>query len=683
MLKNLLLLFFTFCGIIAIGQNQRTDSLRLIIEENKSLSRTQSLTIINNLFEEFHFQGNEEKSLYYADLLIETAKKLEESSFVRQGKVNYAWTFFYKDKNKGRAYVMEVLEEAQDAGDQLIEGQCYLYLGLFNQIHLNRNTDCSYFEKAQKAFEGLETIKKVEVLLGLARCRDTKSGYEKSLSIVQQALQMAKAANQPVLINKAQAFLIFYQFQLVQYEEATTSVHEAIELALKYNYFTNELNYFYTILTDLYYLAGKYEETIEYAELSYQTSKRINRNKAKARAASVLGFYYMKIKPDKYDEAEELLKYSINLAEQHFLSQRHISALYFYGNLQEKKGNKEEAIKQYLKCLEIADTSAYSNENFEIRVQSTIANLLNDFPVNFDLFLLEKSISNKNLDSLNLHPRRMVYEIRKMQAIRNNNYQDAFTWLEKEMAIRNEIKTNEFNASLNKILIKQKLEEQEKDNLRMLESLKNTKLINGLLIVLTILFLLLIGIQYFRIKAKRKYHDDILQKNKEISEAMNQISLLNNSLAEKNELLQEKNKLKDKELYDYATYKAVHDQELKKIKSNFEELAKKQKVSTVDLKLIESKIAQLQNKEEENWVSFKEKIEDNFPNFFSKLTMKHPELTEKDKYHCGYIIIGMSVKSVAELTFVSPTTVNSSRYRIKKKIGLTKDDSLKEYLLNC
>ena len=62
------------------------------------------------------------------------------------------------------------------------------------------------------------------------------------------------------------------------------------------------------------------------------------------------------------------------------------------------------------------------------------------------------------------------------------------------------------------------------------------------------------------------------------------------------------------------------------------------------------------------------------------MALSHPQLTENDKLHCGYVLIGMSVKMAAEITFVSPTTVNSTRYRIKKKLELTKDDSLKEYL---
>ena len=110
-------------------------------------------------------------------------------------------------------------------------------------------------------------------------------------------------------------------------------------------------------------------------------------------------------------------------------------------------------------------------------------------------------------------------------------------------------------------------------------------------------------------------------------------------------------------------------------------LSKKRSVNPVDLILIESKLGELQSKEDEHWISFKQKIEDSYPNFFSKLTLKHPELTEKDKFHCGFILIGLSVKRVAEISFVAQTTVNSARYRIKKKLGLTKTQNLKEYLM--
>ncbi|TCI89980.1 tetratricopeptide repeat protein [Tenacibaculum sp. M341] len=68
--------------------------------------------------------------------------------------------------------------------------------------------------------------------------------------------------------------------------------------------------------------------------------------------------------------------------------------------------------------------------------------------------------------------------------------------------------------------------------------------------------------------------------------------------------------------------------------------------------------------------------------YLERLKKKHPELTKTDIEVCSFIKIGLSRKEIANLRNTSLEAVKSTRFRLKKKLNLTKEDSLDVYLLN-
>ena len=82
----------------------------------------------------------------------------------------------------------------------------------------------------------------------------------------------------------------------------------------------------------------------------------------------------------------------------------------------------------------------------------------------------------------------------------------------------------------------------------------------------------------------------------------------------------------------------------------------------------------------ESWLNFKLYFERVHPDFFNKLTAACPKLSTNELKHCAYIRMNMAPNEVAEMLFVERKTVEVSRYRIKKKLGLGKGVSLIEYI---
>ena len=82
----------------------------------------------------------------------------------------------------------------------------------------------------------------------------------------------------------------------------------------------------------------------------------------------------------------------------------------------------------------------------------------------------------------------------------------------------------------------------------------------------------------------------------------------------------------------------------------------------------------------EGWLNFKLYFERVHPDFFDKLTAACPKLSTNELKHCAYIRMNMAPNEVAEMLFVERKTVEVSRYRIKKKLGLGKGVSLIEHI---
>lgn len=82
----------------------------------------------------------------------------------------------------------------------------------------------------------------------------------------------------------------------------------------------------------------------------------------------------------------------------------------------------------------------------------------------------------------------------------------------------------------------------------------------------------------------------------------------------------------------------------------------------------------------DEWEYFKLHFESVHPGFFTKLKEQFPALSENELRLCAYIRIGMTAKQIAQMLSVLPETINTSRYRIRKKMKLETDVSLEDFL---
>lgn len=82
-----------------------------------------------------------------------------------------------------------------------------------------------------------------------------------------------------------------------------------------------------------------------------------------------------------------------------------------------------------------------------------------------------------------------------------------------------------------------------------------------------------------------------------------------------------------------------------------------------------------------SWDSFLHKFEDVHPQFFDRLKDENPVLTNEDLKLSAYLKIGMSNKEIANVTHLTLGSVKSKINRLKKKLEMGPEDSLRDYML--
>lgn len=67
-------------------------------------------------------------------------------------------------------------------------------------------------------------------------------------------------------------------------------------------------------------------------------------------------------------------------------------------------------------------------------------------------------------------------------------------------------------------------------------------------------------------------------------------------------------------------------------------------------------------------------------NFISRIRTRHPDLTVSELKMCSYLKMNLSSKEIAPLLNLSVRGVETLRYRLRKKLGLIREENLMEYL---
>tara|TARA_A100001234_G_C12606140_1_gene377250 strand:- start:1015 stop:1437 length:423 start_codon:yes stop_codon:yes gene_type:complete len=81
-----------------------------------------------------------------------------------------------------------------------------------------------------------------------------------------------------------------------------------------------------------------------------------------------------------------------------------------------------------------------------------------------------------------------------------------------------------------------------------------------------------------------------------------------------------------------------------------------------------------------DWEEFQKHFNKTYPGFLEQLANLNKSLTIPDLRLCAYLRAGQTTKEIANMTGLSVRSIESRRYRLRKKLDLDRDVSLHEFI---
>ncbi len=84
---------------------------------------------------------------------------------------------------------------------------------------------------------------------------------------------------------------------------------------------------------------------------------------------------------------------------------------------------------------------------------------------------------------------------------------------------------------------------------------------------------------------------------------------------------------------------------------------------------------------DKDWEDFKRTFENVHHNFFGRLLEQDPDLTQSELRLCALICLNLSIKEMSSLMGISPDSVKTARYRLRKRFNLQQDQNLADFVI--
>jgi ligand-binding sensor domain-containing protein/DNA-binding CsgD family transcriptional regulator len=110
----------------------------------------------------------------------------------------------------------------------------------------------------------------------------------------------------------------------------------------------------------------------------------------------------------------------------------------------------------------------------------------------------------------------------------------------------------------------------------------------------------------------------------------------------------------------------------------------KKSAENLDNKNLKSVISTISKNIDKNdsWETFKESFDNVDKDFLKRIKTLHPNLTPSDLKFCAYLRLNLSSKEIAPMLNISIRSIEIKRYRLRKKMNLSHDEGLVEYILS-
>ena len=193
-------------------------------------------------------------------------------------------------------------------------------------------------------------------------------------------------------------------------------------------------------------------------------------------------------------------------------------------------------------------------------------------------------------------------------------------------------------------------------------------------------YALFLGILFFVVNS---YYNNFYRRKEEKMIKRNQSQLELKEIEKKQALMTIENKRlsediegKNRELAISTMSMIKKNQFLSKIKKDLMSEGSESRTGSV-IKLIDRHL-----NNQDDWKFFEEAFNNADKDFLKKVKELHSSLTNNDLRLCAYLRLNLSSKDIAPLLNISLSSVEIKRYRLRKKMNLSRNEGLTDHLLS-
>ena len=337
-------------------------------------------------------------------------------------------------------------------------------------------------------------------------------------------------------------------------------------------------------------------------------------------------------------------------------------------DIEAAKGNKSESKSLYDRAFFLADSTG--NRQEEVMALLAIGKWKMNFEKNFNDaesdYLKAESIAKVLSDrSFYLNAIDHLIELKKVQG----DFSGALKLSEEEAAIRDSMNSWEKQKIQKSLEIQFDVAEKERQ-LKLIQNENDISRLTNYLLWATIAFLLLFagGIIYF-IRKNHKRDKLLLQTKVELVKALEEQKVL------REQYMQNELEFKEAQLSALTVQMLQKNELMQELR---EKLEADQSISK------DSPLTRLVNKgqnQEKEWADFNVQFESINKNFYARIRQAYPDISPNDLKICALIKLNLSIKEMAGILNISPDSVKTARYRLRKKLQLNSEDNLTEFIL--
>lgn len=448
---------------------------------------------------------------------------------------------------------------------------------------------------------------------------------------------------------------------------------DAMNKAIKYAEYSNDealLDNTIIAFGDLYYSQNEYDKAIEYYDKILK--KENNRNSIDLISSTLTSKANTLIKKKEFDRAMSLIDSSLYLCIRDFNDSLQVANYSLKANIYDSINDFESAKKYYTQAAKLSysikDFISCGRNLFSLANLNQKNNNFND-AINILHIICDSTEKYEMYDICN----QSYYQLSHCYATLGQ-YEEAYKMFNKHDFYHNfcaDIYQEEkINNLRNSFLLSLNIKELKTKELEEI-NLKNDKNEWFVFIsIIVVLVMIIITFIYLYLNYKTTSN-----KNKVITYEQN---LKINKI--ENDLMEHQLKSNRETLINLALHLKSYIELINPLKEDLKQVMElpdneqKNKIKNIYFNL-QNNIQMFNNTE-----SLNKQIDGIYKNFLDNLDKKYPGLTKSEKKLCMMLFTNMSSKEIATLTSTTIRSVETSRYRLRKKIGLSRDEDIADFL---